>query len=271
MLFLYDLPNWMMGVLIVGACMGVMVGGYLLIRRRIRTVFTDAQVGAALAFLGVLATVTSLLLAFSAVSVWESFNTAESSVTAEANEAAQLARDLAVYGPEAFPTREALRGYLRLAVDKEWPLLTRAESSAEAWNQLDEIFREAARIEPTSPRQEVLMGEIWARINALTRSRRDRMHASQASVPGTLWTVVLAGSVLTFAMTLVLPLSRFSVTLVACLAASMGLVFFFIVAMDHPFAGAEAVGSGPLQSTLANMQRWDEAAQKSLIGPPKRG
>ncbi len=261
MMFLYDLPHWLMGTTIVGACVAVMVGGYLGVRRRIRTDFSDAQVGTALAFLGVLATVTSLLLAFSAVSVWESFNTAESSVTTEANEAAQLARDLAVYGPEAAPVREALREYLRLVVEKEWPLLAHAEASVEAWNQLDEIFREAARIDPGTPRQEVLMGEIWARINALTKARRDRIHASQASVPGTLWAVVLAGTALTFSLALLLPVTRFSVALLASLSASMGLVFFFIVAMDHPFTGREAVGAGPLHSTLENMHRWDAVSR----------
>ena len=42
-------------------------------------------------------TINSLLLAFSAVSVWEAFSSADGAVTQEANTVSALARDLAVY------------------------------------------------------------------------------------------------------------------------------------------------------------------------------
>ena len=130
MMFLYDIPQWVMGVLIVGTCVATIVTAYLFTRNRMgHAVFTDTQVGAALSFLGVMATVTALLLAFTAVSVWESFSTAETAVVNEANEAAELARDLAVYGPVAVPAREAVREYVLLAVDVEWPLMASASSS----------------------------------------------------------------------------------------------------------------------------------------------
>jgi len=37
----------------------------------------------------------------------------------------------------------------------------------------------------------------------------------------------------------------------------VGLVFYFIVAMDRPFAGKESITPAPFQSALANMERWD--------------
>ena len=195
-MFLYNLSNSLMGLLIVGACAAAVVGTYLLLRPRLGRDFTDAQVGTAMAFVGVMATMTSLLLAFSSVSVWEAYNAAESSVVDEANEAAELVRDLAVYGPAAAPTRTAVAEYLRMTVEDEWPLLARGESTLGAWQELDEIFRKAGKIEPRTPREQVMLGEIWARINGLTKARRNRMHASQAEVPGILWAVVLASTAL---------------------------------------------------------------------------
>ena len=257
MLFLYDLPNWQMACVIVGACMVAVLGTYLLIRPRVRGEFSESQISAAMAFVGVMATMTSLLLAFSAVSVWESFSAAEASVVEEANVAAELARDLAVYGPPAVATRTALYKYLNLVVDEEWPLLATGQASLNAWQQLDEIFREAGKIEPQSARDSALIGEVWGRVNELAKARRERIHASQAEVPGMLWGVVLTATALTFLLTFIFPVTRFSVGLLASLSATMGLVFFFIVAMDRPFAGKESVDSSPIQSTLANMKRWD--------------
>jgi hypothetical protein len=37
----------------------------------------------------------------------------------------------------------------------------------------------------------------------------------------------------------------------------MGLVFYFIIAMDHPFAGEESISSEPFQTAMDNMRRWD--------------
>lgn len=84
---------------------------------------------------------------------------------------------------------------------------------------------------------------------------------SQAEVPGTLWGVVLAGTLLTMMTTFVLPPRRFNVAMIAALGFSMGLVFYFIIAMDRPFAGEESISPAPYQSAIDNMQRWDDESR----------
>jgi hypothetical protein len=84
MLALDDLPNWLLGVTIVGATIAVSYAGYFLFHRLVRFQFSESDRGLAMSVLGIVATVNSLLLAFSAVSVWESFRGADAAVTSEA-------------------------------------------------------------------------------------------------------------------------------------------------------------------------------------------
>src|SRR5687767_1058270 len=102
MMFLYDLPNLVAGFLIVTFTVVVFLAGYFVYHRLFPATIDDAQRDLAMAVLGIVATVHSLLLAFSAVSVWESYGAAEESVISEANTINQLAHDLAIFNsPES--------------------------------------------------------------------------------------------------------------------------------------------------------------------------
>ncbi len=258
LLYLYDLPNWVMGAVVSGLIVALSLVAYFLFRRLYRAEFDDHERGLAMSVLGVVATINSLLLAFSAVSVWESFGSAEESVVHEADTVGMLARDLAVFGSnESRQSRVLLREYVQVVLGEEWTAMRTGEASNAAWVKNDEFFRSIGSLEPDTPRRAALLPEIWARANELVGHRRDRLNISQAEVPGTLWVVVLAGTALTMMTTFVLPPTRFNVGMIAALAFTLGLVFFFIVAMDRPFMGAESIGPGPFESALVNMTRWD--------------
>lgn len=257
-LFLYSIPNWLLGSLISGLAVVFTLTGYWLFRRVAKHEFSDDERGLAMAVLGVVATINSLLLAFSAVSVWEAFGTAEDAVIAEGDTIAQLSRDLAVFGtPEADEARNRLLRYTRMVVDTEWPLMRAGEMSEETWVAADSTFRAIARLDPDTPKRVALLPEIWEKANEMVAHRRDRLQMTEAEVPSTLWLVVFAGTLLTMFTVFVLPATRFNITVIGGLAASMGLVFFFIIAMDRPFAGEESIGPEPFVSAIDNIERWD--------------
>ena len=259
--FLYDLPNALLGALVSGTAVAVALAAYAAFRRVVRTDFSADDRGLAMAVLAVVATVNSLLLAFSAVSVWEAFGAAEEAVVHEGDSIGELARDLAVYdSAESRRAREVVRQYTSLVANKEWTDMRSGNANAEAWLASDEIFRAVGALEPDTPKRQALLPEIWARTNELVAHRRDRLYTSQSEVPGTLWTVVLAGCILTMLTTFVLPVTRFNVAMIAGVAFSLGLVFFFIIAMDRPFAGQESISAAPFTSALENMRRWDTTA-----------
>lgn len=259
MLFLYDLPNWAMGATVAGLIVALSLGGYLLFRRLHGGDFSDEERSVAMSLLGVVATINSLLLAFSAVSVWESFGTAEATVLDEADTAGQLFRDLALFdSAEARHSRTLLREYVQVVISEEWNTMREGRPSDAAWIKNDAFFDSLGAIEHDTPHKAALLPEIWGRANQLVAHRRDRLQISQAEVPGTLWAVVLAGTVLTMITTFVLPPTRFNVAIISALALTMGLVFFFILAMDRPFAGEESISSAPFESTLMSVERWDK-------------
>jgi hypothetical protein len=126
------------------------------------------------------------------------------------------------------------------------------------WTLFDGVFRAISRMEPDTPRRVALMPEIWSKVNELLRHRRDRLYVSQAEVPGTLWGVVIVGTLLTLLTMYVLAPTRFNSIAIAGVAFSMGLVFYFIMAMDRPFTGEESISPAPFEEAVAEMQRWDD-------------
>ena len=257
-LFLYDLPNWLVGLLVSGGSVALALAAYAIYRWFSGHDFDADERSLAMSVLGVVATINSLLLAFSAVSVWESFSSAEEAVLHEANTTGELARDLAVFGsPESTGARALLREYAGVVINDEWDTMRTGGADMVAWRTIDNLFRAVGTIEPDTPRRAALLPEIWARTNELLTHRRDRLHASQAEVPGTLWAIVFAGTLMTMLTTFVLPPTRFNLAMIAALAFCMGLVFYFIIAMDRPFAGEESISPAPFQSAIDNMERWD--------------
>jgi hypothetical protein len=262
MLALYDIPNWLMGVVIVSVITTLTFAGYFLLRRAWRPAISEADTSVAMSILGIIATVHSLLLAFSAVSVWDSFGSAEEAVVHEANTVGALARDLAVFdSPESQQAHRMLRAYAELVVNTEWNAMRNGEGSLDTWNAFDRMFLVIGRLEPDTPRRVALLPEILGRANELLTARRSRLYTSTASVPGTLWTVVLIGTMMTLATTFVLPPTRFNIFLIGQLSLSIGLVFFLILAMDRPFAGEESISPAPFGLALDNMRRWDGEVQ----------
>lgn len=260
---LYDLPNWLFGILICGGWVVIGLAGYVVFQRVCRAQFAEAERNLAIALLAVIATVNSLLLAFSAVSAWESFGSADRAVHGEATAISTLGRDLAVFGsPESNHARERLRTYAKNVVEQEWPDMRSGRANDSTWTAMDNMFRAVGNIKPAVPREVALMPEIWARTNELVRFRRERLYAGEAQVPGTLWAVVTFVTFLTIMATYVFPRTAFNLVAVAVLSGSLGLVFFFIAAMDRPFAGKESIGPEPIESSLAKMDKWDVDTRK---------
>jgi hypothetical protein len=257
-LFLYDWPNWALGLLFTIGWALLGVSGHALLHRLRPVELAEADRNLAIALLAVVATVNSLLLAFAAIAVWQSYSDANQATTAEATAMSQLSRDLAVF--DTAPSdlaRQRLKDYARVVVDKEWPAMRIDQLDEGTWQEFDELFRAVGQLQPATPREVALMPQIWSHANELVKFRRDRLDAVQDQVPVTLWAVIILGTVLTILPTYALPRTRFNQALVAMLSFSMGLMFFFIAAMDRPFAGQESIGPEPFESVLRNMALWD--------------
>jgi hypothetical protein len=196
--------------------------------------------------------------------VWDSFGSAEEAVVHEANTLGALARDLAVFdSPESRQAHRMLRAYAEVVVNAEWNTMRNGVANIEAWNAFDRMFLVIGRLDPDTPRRVALLPEILQRTNELLKERRSRLHTSESGVPGTLWTVVLIGTLLTVGTMFVLPPTKFNILMIAVVSLAIGLVFFLIIAMDRPFAGKESISPAPFQLAIDNMIRWNSEIMKT--------
>lgn len=256
---IYSVPNWLLGVLTVGGSVAATLAGYRVFKRFFPNRFPENRIATAAQLAGIMATINSLLLAFTAVSVWDAYRAADGAVGDEASAVGQMSRDMNTYGPAMRPTHKKLEEYVLCAIEDEWPTLAEGRANTKCWIAMDLVFRELGKIEPKTERDKIILGEIWARVNDIVRFRRARVFSSQSGVPGTLWTVVLIGSALTFLFCFTLDPDLFGHMILAGLSATTGLVFFFILAMDHPFAGKESVDPAPFKTFLVNAERRERA------------
>lgn len=259
MLWLYHYPNWLVGFAIVAAIIGVALSGHRLWRRLVGFRCTAEDSGMVMGMLAVVAMMLSLLLAFSSMSVWEVYGSAESAVASEASVSGELVRDLSVYGgPSATAAREAVRNYLRTVIKDEWPAMAQGSHSEAAAHAFNAIFHRAAAIAPRNAREEILLAEIWSKINELNVFRRGRLNSADGSaVPGALWGTLLLGILFNFLMFYLLPVTRLNNWMLGLYAGTLGLMIFFIIVMDRPFAGGVSISTVPYENALKSMLRWD--------------
>ncbi|MCD6074686.1 MAG: hypothetical protein K0Q70_1569 [Rhodospirillales bacterium] len=251
MMWLYDIPTWSLGLMVVAATIALTIGGFTLIHRIYPGDRSETSPDMVIAFIGVICAFHSLLLAFSAVLVWQDFQDSEQAVAVEANTIEDIYRDLTIYGgPQAMTAAQTLIEYVRIVVNEEWPLMADGGASEKAQSLVEQVFQQAGALDPKSPREQVIFSEIFRHLNELMNNRHERLQDAQSAMPGLFWVIVLIATALLIAYLGMLPLTGENLLMAGGMAAAMGLIFFFIIAFDHPFAGDAAVQSDPLMEIL---------------------
>lgn len=251
MLWLYDLPTWLMGLLIVAVFTALSVAGLYATRRSIVAITgpspghnegVDAYIAAAAVFYGIVAGLI-------AVAAWEQYASFDDKVTQEAGTVAMLYRDVSTY-PEPYGSslREELRAYTQ-AVVAGWPLLQHGvvpPRSAILLNKFQETFYS---FEPETERDRIIHAAAIDEFERMIELRRLRLHDKDAGLPQALWAVVVLGGVLTIVLTYFLALERFRVHLAMTIASGIlvSLLIFMIAAVDHPFRGGVSIGPDAFQ------------------------
>ncbi len=267
MLFLYNIPAWAMGAVIVFVTLAVALGGYALFRRCFPITLDAEQRSMTIAMMAAVTTINSLLVAFSAISVWGAYQAAADIVAAEAACATELAHDLSAFShPSAATARRELLLYLERVAHDEWPSMqqrARADDGAEA--AFDRMFATVNRVTPSDDRERVLLIEVLGRVNEMVKYREKRLQNLDAAMPGTLWGVMLIASGLSLLLLYALPATRFHVALVTVWGVTLGLAFFFVLAVDRPFAGEVSVSSAPIERAIQVLSE-DEVQIKPTPG-----
>jgi hypothetical protein len=255
MLWIYNIPTWLLGILTVGAFVGFSTLGILVTRPLVRRVTgeppndgVDVVVGSVTLFYG-------LILALIAVAVWEQFTRVDETVTQEAASVRALYRDV-----ESFPEprrgilTQQLEKYVRDVIDKEWPAQRRGVVPNLGVADLSAFQETLANFEPKTPGQQVMDAEALAQFNKTDELRNARLQGVTAGVPASLWTIILLGAVLTMVTTFFLGLDLVKQFVMSGFVATIiALIVLMAVIVDHPFLGAYSVGPDAFELMYSSM------------------
>ena len=242
----YDLPIAIVALLVVGGSLLSSLGLLFLFHRflpvELRSAHNDVA-GFTIAIVGV---IYAVLLAFIAVSAWESHGKAEEVVQIEANTVGNLYVDSMGLPPEVrFPIWRYLREYTRTVVEIEWPSQHQGRVNLAGWEPLIGLNLALASFKPSDGSTIALKSELIRLANDLFQSRRNRLQAASAGIPAVMWAITLSGGALTviFSFFFGMPDFRIHVVFSGILAISLALVIVLILALDRPFRGDLAIST----------------------------
>ena len=264
---LLSLTLWQLTIVVLGLSLVVGFGFSTGIRKVFGLRPSVQEADLAIDLMQVTSTYIGILLAFAGVLAWQDYMQAESAVESEAAAASMVYRDLAAYGPEMKPARDALRAYVRSVIVDGWPLLREGKRSPVMEVRLVTVFNDIAAVTPTNERQSAIYQEAFSQLNQLVSMRRQRLASSRANVPPVLWVVALVGSILTIAYASAFVSTRYASLMIAGTSLTIGLLFLFLLSVDYPFRNRNGVSDRPFVELSGVFDQIDRFSDQAKVNP----
>ena len=205
--------------------------------------------------IGVVATVTALVLGLLITSVKVSFDQVNTDVHVFATELILVDRALRLYGPGAEPARALLTRYTERALRETWPKKGTVIVEDHAAGKLLDRTEAAILALPPDPRRPALTEQADGDIRDVVRERWSLIEESGSAVSPafvialTLWLGLIFAS---FGYNA--PRNGLVVAVLLVCAASIAGAIFLIVEMDGSFTGLIVVPSDSVKRALALMR-----------------
>lgn len=245
------------GVLIVVFSVLCALAGLRLVRRRVPAEILEKSHDVAGFIIAVVGTIYAVLLAFMVIVVWEQFEDARTIAAREANylgDVDYMARGFPL--EISRPIHLGLIAYGQAVVRQEWTRMTSKGADPGARGALFNVWRVCHRISPSNPRETVLYQTLISRLADLNDSRRLRLHAAQASLPGIMWILLIGGGIITISFTYFFAVRTTAIQslMTVSLTTLIAFILFLIYAIDRPFVGCVTVCPDALEDVLARVE-----------------
>jgi hypothetical protein len=259
--WIYNHPTWLVGSVIVGLSVLVSCIGLTIVHRlvpiKIRRSHNDI-IGFTIAVVGV---VYAVLLAFIAITAWETFRKGDDVVASEANYVGDVFRNtMGLPDGLARQLRGHLNEYIDVVIGQEWKAQQegRLEGASweKGWDKLADAHYDIANFRPANAGEAVLQSQLLKSLNSLYDARRGRLLAAAEHITPVIWWIIAIGGILTVSSTFLFGPPNFKMHLVitAMLAASLAVVIVLIVALDYPFRGSLSVSDAAFRDVQKNME-----------------
>jgi hypothetical protein len=206
--------------------------------------------------IGLIATMTALVLGLVTASAKNSFDSVNTAVKAFATQTLALDRTLARYGSETGEIRKELKRVVGGRIDLIWPQDSSKPVSLDPLSGGEEIARAIRKLKPTNDAQRTLQARALDLGETLLQSRWVVTTSIGASVPLPFLAVLLFWLTITFtSFGLFAPRNAMVVAVLFVCALSVASALFLVLEMDGPFDGVLKVSAEPLRAAYARLNQ----------------
>ena len=205
--------------------------------------------------LGLVATMTAILLGLLISSAKGSFDTARGEIMQMAAKVALLDRVLRLYGPETADARRELREATVDGIRHTWPGKQSGPVRLDPNQEMgDALYVAVHRLSPHDDAQRALKTQAatlmmqLAEIRALVQAQAVSSVSKPLLMALVSWLVVIF-----FGFSLLAPANAISTVALVAGAFSVSCAVFLILELDHPFAGVLRIPSDPMIKTLTHL------------------
>ena len=253
--WIYNIPNVFLASLICVVCIGYTWLGILAFRPWIRKWLGDepGENEFVSYFLSAYGVFYGLMLGLIAVANYQNFTDVGSKADLEVTSITALYRDISSYPePARSNYQNHLREYMHYVVNVAWPAQQQGLKSERGTIYVTNFQHDLFLFEPKTKAEEIVHAETIRQFNVFCESREARRQGTTTALPALLWYVVIIGAALNFSLMWMFSINRLSVHLIlsGSIAFFVGLMLFFIAAMDNPFRGELTISSEPYQDVL---------------------
>ena len=207
--------------------------------------------------MGLLATMTALVLGLLVSSAKDGYDTKRSVVIQMAAKVAFLDRLLALYGPETAEARGDLHAAVADAVRRIWPT-DKGRPAQVAPNQQagDAVFVTIQRLSPHDDTQRALKAQLATLMVDLGQLRSLLIAQSIPSISIPMLIILVSWLVVIFfGFSLIAPPNATTTLALVASAFSVACAIFLILELDHPFGGLIHIPSEPLINVLTHLPK----------------
>lgn len=187
----------------------------------------------------------ALLLSFVVLIVWDQLNETRGNASKEGSSAMGLYRDIKFY-PDSLEANQLMKVYLDFVfnvIDEEFPNMGNMKLSRKTPESLSSVFYKMERLNPKTPFQVQLVAQMFNHLNELSTYRGLRTSSMDSEIPPPIWLPMMLGAIITVFCAMILDIEhgRMHLALTALLGSIIGMFFFIIILLDHPFTGSMAI------------------------------
>jgi hypothetical protein len=207
--------------------------------------------------MGLVATMTALVLGLLVSSAKDGYDTKRSEVIQMAAKVAFLDRVLTLYGPEAAQARGQLRDAITDSVRRIWPA-DQGELAELAPNQQagDAIFVTVQQLSPHDDAQRALKAQVTTLMVDLGQLRLLLVAQSIPSISKPMLIILVSWLVVIFfGFSLIAPPNATTMLALVASAFSVACAIFLILELDHPFGGLIHIPSEPLINVMNHLAK----------------